>query len=71
MSMGEHTAHNTGRTEHSPHAASMEQIIQMLERGVEAILTSEGYQEYLAAMSRFHSYSFNNVALIWTRVPRQ
>jgi len=35
-----------------------------LEQGIETILTSDGYQEYLRVMARFHGYSFNNVALI-------
>jgi len=47
----------------------MQQVLQTLERGIETILTSEGYRDYLAAMSRFHGYSFNNVALIMTQRP--
>jgi len=42
----------------------MQQVLETLERGIETILTSEGYRDYLTAMSRFHGYSFNNVALI-------
>ncbi len=42
----------------------MQQVLQTLEQGIETILTSEGYRDYLAAMSRFHGYSFGNIALI-------
>lgn len=35
-----------------------------LETGIEAILDSDNFKAYLAAMSRFHHYSYaNNVAL--------
>src|SRR5438105_722822 len=44
-------------------------VLQTLERGIEAILTSDGYQEYLQTMARFHGYSFNNVALIMMQKP--
>ncbi len=47
----------------------MRQVLETLERGIETILTSEGYRDYLAAMSRFHGYSFNNVALIMCQRP--
>src|SRR4051812_47773109 len=47
----------------------MHHVLQTLEQGIEAILTSEGYQQYLATMSRFHGYSFNNVALIMCQRP--
>ncbi len=47
----------------------MQHVLQTLEQGIETILTSEGYRDYLAAMSRFHGYSFNNVALIMAQRP--
>src|SRR4051812_35959391 len=47
----------------------MQQVLETLERGIETILTSEGYRHYLATMSRFHGYSFNNVALIMAQRP--
>lgn len=47
----------------------MRQVLQTLERGIETILTGEGYRQYLATMSRFHGYSFNNVALIMAQRP--
>jgi len=47
----------------------MQQVLETLERGIETILTSDGYRDYLGAMSRFHGYSFNNVALIMAQRP--
>jgi antirestriction protein ArdC len=44
-------------------------VLQTLEQGIEAILTSDGYRQYLDTMSRFHGYSFNNVALIMAQRP--
>jgi antirestriction protein ArdC len=44
-------------------------VLHTLEQGIEAILTSEGYRQYLETMSRFHGYSFNNVALIMAQKP--
>ncbi len=45
--------------------------IELLARGIEGITTSEGCRAYLEAMGRFHTYSANNVAFIWTSVPCQ
>src|SRR5260370_37551681 len=39
-------------------------VLQTLEHGIEAILTSDGYQAYLKTMAKFHGYSFGNIALI-------
>jgi len=47
----------------------MQHVLATLEQGIETILTSEGYRDYLAAMSRFHGYSFNNIALIMCQRP--
>jgi len=47
----------------------MQEILSTLEQGIETILTSEGYQQYLQSMSRFHGYSFNNVVLIMLQRP--
>ena len=57
-----------GRNDHQ-RDERMRQVLQTLEQGIETILTSEGYQQYLATMSRFHGYSFNNVALIMCQRP--
>ncbi len=43
--------------------------METLTHGVECITTSEGYRRYLEAMSRFHTYSANNVVLIHTQAP--
>ena len=40
-----------------------------LEAGVREIFESGKYQEYLAAMSKFHHYSFGNTMLIWLTKP--
>ena len=45
------------------------QVLQLLEQGTEALLTSEGYQAYLQTMSRFHRYSFANSLLIHAQKP--
>jgi hypothetical protein len=45
------------------------EALQALERGVDSILTSEGFAAYLQTMSRFHQYSFGNVALIHMQKP--
>lgn len=44
-------------------------VLQKLEQGTEAILNSEGFAKYLQTLSRFHSYSFNNVILIHAQRP--
>jgi antirestriction protein ArdC len=44
-------------------------VLQTLEQGIEAILTSDGYRQYLDTMSRFHGYSFNNCLLIMAQRP--
>lgn len=41
----------------------------LLERGIDGILDSEGFANYLKTMARFHTYSFNNVALIVAQRP--
>lgn len=47
----------------------IQQITDELEKGVQAVFTSEGYQNYLATMAHFHSYSTNNSILIWMQRP--
>ena len=47
----------------------VKQALQALERGVDSILTSESFASYLQTMSRFHQYSFGNVALIHMQNP--
>ncbi len=45
------------------------QVLQLLEQGTEAVLTSAGYQAYLKTMARFHRYSFSNSMLIHAQNP--
>jgi len=45
------------------------QVLDILQRGVEGILTSEGYQAYLQTMAKFHHYSFANTLLIHAQNP--
>ena len=47
----------------------LKEITDRLETGVEEIFTSENYKNYLAAMARFHKYSFNNTLLIALQYP--
>ncbi len=42
----------------------MKEITDKLEDGIRGIFDSEKCTEYLAAMSKFHNYSFNNTILI-------
>src|SRR5215218_5239024 len=44
-------------------------VLATLERGVEAMLTSDGFAAYLRAMARFPGYSARNVALIHAQRP--
>ncbi len=45
------------------------QVLQTLEQGTEAILTSAGFASYLRMLGTFHSYSFTNVILIGAQYP--
>ncbi len=47
----------------------LSEAMSLLERGIEGILDSEGFANYLRTMARFHTYSFNNVALIVAQRP--
>jgi len=58
-----------GRTTGMSREERMEEILTTLEAGIETILTSNGYREYLRVMSRFHGYSFNNIMLIMAQRP--
>ena len=42
----------------------IDEITQKLEEGIKDMFQSDNYKTYLAAMSKFHSYSINNVILI-------
>ena len=45
------------------------EITEKLEEGVKAVFESARYKEYLACMSKFHSYSLNNSLLIAAQYP--
>ena len=45
-------------------AERMKEITDRLETGIQELFESERYKAYLTAMSKFHSYSFNNTLLI-------
>lgn len=47
----------------------MSAIQKKLEDGVRAIFTSEKYQEYISAMSKFPRYSINNCIHIASQLP--
>ncbi len=47
----------------------MQEVLATLEQGIESILTSEGYKQYLHTASRFHGYSFGNVILVMLQKP--
>ena len=47
----------------------MSAIQKKLDDGVRAIFTSEKYQEYISAMSKFPRYSINNCILIASQLP--
>lgn len=44
-------------------------VFKRLEAQIAAITTSESFQQYLKIQSRFHSYSWRNVALIMSQMP--
>lgn len=46
------------------------QITKQLETGVKAIFDSEEYKKYLAFAGKFHDYSFNNIILILSQMPK-
>ncbi len=43
--------------------------LQTLEAGIERMVDSDSFRQYLETMSRFHRYSFNNVMLIMMQRP--
>lgn len=47
----------------------LQELTDRLENGIKDLYASGRYAEYLAAMSRFHHYSFGNVILILLQCP--
>lgn len=46
-----------------------QQILERLEKGVSEVFESDQYKQYLQVMSKFHSYSYNNILLIAMQCP--
>ena len=47
----------------------VKEILEKLEKGVTELFESDRYKEYLSCMSKFHSYSLNNILLIAMQKP--
>ena len=45
------------------------ELTDKLEHGIQELYASGRYAEYLAAMSKFHHYSFGNALLILLQCP--
>ncbi len=58
---------NKGRNEDT--ADQVRKITEQLEQGVKELFESQKYKDYLTTMSKFHSYSHNNVLLIFQQKP--
>lgn len=52
-----------------PREERLKDALQTLEHGIDSILTSESFADYLQTLARFHSYSFGNVLLIRAQRP--
>lgn len=46
-----------------------QKLLDQLQDGIRCLTTTENYQAYLQAMTRFHSYSYANSVLIWLQRP--
>ena len=46
-----------------------QELIQQLNDGVQALFASDRYRDYLAFMSKFHSYSASNCLLLFQQNP--
>ena len=47
----------------------VQELTDKLEQGLQDLFNSESYRNYLATMSKFHNYSFNNTLLIAMQKP--
>lgn len=52
-----------------PNDERLEELTDRLENGIKELFASGRYAEYLAAMSKFHRYSYGNVILILMQCP--
>jgi hypothetical protein len=48
---------------------ALEEIKEQLDQGIQEVMTSEKFQEWLQFLSSFHIYSFNNTVLIYMQNP--
>jgi N-terminal domain of anti-restriction factor ArdC/IrrE N-terminal-like domain len=48
---------------------ALEEIKEQLDQGIQEVMTSDAFQEWLKFLSSFHSYSFNNTILIYMQNP--
>ena len=48
---------------------STQDAFSKLESGIQQLVTSSNWQNYLKTQSRFHHYSFNNTVLILMQLP--
>lgn len=58
---------NKGKSEDTFNQVKM--ITDQLEQGVRELFESQKYKDYLTTMSKFHSYSYNNIMLIFQQRP--
>jgi len=58
-----------GETVFDARQAKLDATIDVLTKKVEEIVTGEEYRAYLKMVSRFHTYSANNIALILAQYP--
>lgn len=47
----------------------VQELTDKLEQGLQDLFNSDSYRNYLATMSKFHNYSFNNTLLIAMQKP--
>ena len=47
----------------------VQELTDILEQGLQELFNSDSYRNYLATMSKFHNYSFNNTLLIAMQKP--
>jgi hypothetical protein len=52
-----------------PKNKALEEINKQLDQGIQEVMTSEPFLEWLQFLSSFHSYSFNNTILIYMQNP--
>lgn len=52
-----------------PSDEKLSAAMQVLEAGIDRVMTSDGFRDYLEAQSRFHQYSMNNTLMIMSQRP--